>query len=61
MRLLITGISGNVGNKLSKKLEEEKIDFIGLDIVNNKMNSKKIISNDITKLKNLLKEKNLRK
>jgi len=46
MRLLITGISGNIGNELSKKLEKEEIDFLGLDIVNNKMNSKKIISND---------------
>ena len=61
MRLLITGISGNIGNELSKKLKKEEIDFLGLDIVNNKMNSKKIISNDITKLKNLLKEKKLKK
>ncbi len=61
MKLLITGISGNIGNELSKRLEEEEIDFLGLDVVNNKMNSKKIIYNDITNLKNLLQEKKLKK
>jgi len=61
MKILITGISGNIGNELSKRLENEKIEFLGLDRVSNKTNSKKIIHNDITNLKNLLKEKKLKK
>jgi UDP-glucose 4-epimerase len=60
MKLLITGILGNIGNELSKRLEKEKIEFLGLDVANEKINSKKIISSDITNLKNLLKEKKLK-
>ena len=59
MKLLITGISGNIGDALSKRLEKEKIEFLGLDIIENKINSKKIIYSDITNLKNLSQEKKL--
>ncbi len=60
MKLLITGISGNIGNKLSKRLEEEEIDFLGLDVSNDKENLKKIIHSDITNLKSLLEEEKLK-
>lgn len=59
MKLLITGISGNIGNVLLQQLKKNNISFTGLDIANQSISNKHFIQLDITNLNELTEKKSL--
>jgi UDP-glucose 4-epimerase len=59
MKLLITGISGNIGNVLSQQLKKNNISFTGLDIINQDISNKHFIQLDFTNSNELNEKKSL--
>ena len=59
MKLLVTGASGNIGTVLGKKLNENDIPFIGIDILNQNGVDKNFVQLDITNKKQLSEKKSI--
>ncbi len=59
MKLLVTGASGNIGTVLGKKLDENGIPFIGIDILNQNDVDENFVQLDITNKKQLSEKKSI--
>ena len=59
MKLLVTGASGNNGTVLGKKLDENGIPFIGIDILNQNDVDENFVQLDITNKKQLSEKKSI--